>query len=338
MVVDPTEPGQPAPGRSLRVCAVVVTYRPQPELLARVLDALLPQVDQVLLLDNASPGEDPGKAASPRLRQHRCRRNRGLAWTQNLGARWAWRQGFDAVLTMDQDSVPAADMVARLIEVATGPDRARLAAVAARPVDARSGRPFPILTDGPVTPGSAWVACEFTIASGMLITREAWRAVGPMRAELFIDHVDTDWCLRARAGGWLLALVPRARLEHRLGDGGLRLWLGRWRWLPFHSPLRHYYMVRNSRWLDRQPYAARGASHRTLLRAVGVVLLSLVFLAHRRERAGMVWQAWHDAGAGRMGGWRGRKPGAVAPGAHTSAEGRQTRRTEGSRRVRRGMD
>ncbi len=297
----------------MRVCALVVTYRPQPELLAGVLAALAPQVAQVLVLDNASPGPadaigDPPRLegaspGAPNIRFHRCRHNRGLAWTQNLGARWAWRRGFDAVLTMDQDSVAEPGMVAALVAVATGPAANRLAAVAPRPVDARTGRPFPLIEADTAESGAGWVSCRFMIASGMLIRHSTWREVGPMRSALFIDHVDTEWCLRARAAGWLLGVVPVARLAHRLGDGGRRVWLGRWRWFPFHTPLRHYYMVRNSLWLGRQPFVSRTWWRRTLWRSAGVVILSLIFLPARRERAHRVWQAWVDARRGRMGPW-----------------------------------
>lgn len=291
----------------MRICAIIVTYQPQPALLARVLAALAPQVQQVLVLDNASATPPtPAALGEPTVgvRWHRCRRNRGLAWTQNLGARWAWRNGFDAILTMDQDSVPASDMVARLAVVLGTAQGERLAAVAPRPCDALTGRPFPLIEADPATGDSDWVSCRFMIASGMLISRSAWRNVGPMQSALFIDHVDTEWCLRARARGWLLGVVPAARLEHRLGDGGRRVWLGRWRWFPFHSPRRHYYMVRNSLWLGRQSFVAPAWWRRTVWRAAGVILLSLVFLPARRDRLRQVWQAWRDARANRMGPWR----------------------------------
>ena len=106
-------------GRTIKVCAIVVTYRPDLQLLARLLDALAGQVDQVLVLDNATPVSDVFMESTTTVRRHRCVRNRGLAWTQNMGARWAWRVGFDAVLMMDQDSIARPGMVAELLTVAS---------------------------------------------------------------------------------------------------------------------------------------------------------------------------------------------------------------------------
>ncbi len=330
MPPEPAEAGRP----SLRICAVVVAYLPQPELLARVLDALATQVDQVLLLDNASPGSGaepadgaPGHRAGAhcgagdtladgrgRVRRHRCRVNRGLAWTQNLGARWAWRAGFDAVLLMDQDSEPQPGMVAELAAVLALAGARPVAAVGPRPVDAFTGRPFPIVgvppalalsvAPEPVTTAPRWSPCAFMIASGMLIPRAAWVAVGGMRAALFIDHIDTEWCLRARAAGWGLRIARQAHLEHRLGDGGSWMWIGRWRWFPHHRPLRHYYMVRNSIWLAGRPSIDARLRAQLLFRAVSVVLFSLFLLPQRTERLWRAGCAVRDALAGRLGACR----------------------------------
>lgn len=309
----------------LRICAVVVTYQPQPELLRRVLATLSAQVDQVLLLDNASPGAGDGDDFAPvprvgagstsddrlgQVRRHRCRVNRGLAWTQNLGARWAWRAGFDAILLMDQDSEPKPGMVAELAAVLMLPGSGTIAAVGPRPVDAVSRRVFPIIgvagtpeqpSADPADTAARWSPCAFMIASGMLIPRAAWMAVGGMRAALFIDHVDTEWCLRARAAGWSLRIAHQAHLEHRLGEGGHWLWIGRWRWFAHHRPLRHYYMVRNTIWLARRRSIDARVRAQLLFRAVSVVLFSLILLPLRAERLLWACRAARDGLSGRLG-------------------------------------
>jgi len=45
---------------------------------------------------------------------------------------------------------------------------------------------------------------DMLIASGCLIPADVLRDVGLMDDALFIDHVDTDWCMRARARGYRL--------------------------------------------------------------------------------------------------------------------------------------
>jgi rhamnosyltransferase len=67
-----------------------------------------------------------------------------------------------------------------------------------------------------------------------------------MDETLFIDHVDTEWCLRAKARGFAIFATRQAVLRSSLGDRTFRFWFGRWRYAPLHSPIRHYYMLRNS--------------------------------------------------------------------------------------------
>ena len=73
-------------------------------------------------------------------------------------------------------------------------------------------------------PANAPYEVSFLISSGTLVPCSALLALRGMRSNYFIDHVDTEWCLRARAAGYLLLVVPEARLYHRLGDSVRRIW------------------------------------------------------------------------------------------------------------------
>ena len=57
------------------------------------------------------------------------------------------------------------------------------------------------------------------IASGMLMSREAWRVVGPFCEKLFIDWVDTEWCWRALANNMIIVQTPSVIISHELGYG-----------------------------------------------------------------------------------------------------------------------
>ena len=80
--------------------------------------------------------------------------------------------------------------------------------------------------------------------------------VGLMEEGLFIDQVDTEWCLRARAAGYRVFGACGAVLDHRLGDSSNRLWFGRWRRLPRHQAFRYYYIFRNTVLLFRRRYVS----------------------------------------------------------------------------------
>jgi len=108
----------------------------------------------------------------------------------------------------------------------------------------------------PCSSPNAAVECDTLIASGSLIPLEVVERVGGMEEALFIDQVDTEWCLRARSQGYRVYGACGAVLEHRLGETAQRFWAGRWRRLPRHRPFRYYYIFRNTILVSRRKYTS----------------------------------------------------------------------------------
>src|SRR5690606_31053590 len=65
------------------------------------------------------------------------------------------------------------------------------------------------------------VEIDHLISSGSLIDMRAIDFVGNFVDELFIDGVDTEWCLRVRHHGLLILGVGRAAMQHNIGDAYL---------------------------------------------------------------------------------------------------------------------
>ena len=241
------------------VVAVVVTFRPDVAVTSVLLRALAPQVEHLVLVDNGSDA-----ATVEALRAELATvdgelvalgTNLGIAEAQNRGIERARALGARAVLLSDQDSVPAGDMVERLV---AGLARARaehgpVAAVGPVTVDERNTGAALLFSDrrwGPrraevPADDGALVPATFLIASGCLVDVAALDAVGTMNAAWFIDHIDLEWGLRARRAGYGLYGVVGARLGHALGDRVQRI-PGRERDVHIHSPVRNYYMARNT--------------------------------------------------------------------------------------------
>jgi rhamnosyltransferase len=244
---------------SSRVGAVVVTYRPDIEKLERVIEAIGSQVASVVVVDNGSPQPLVADLRAlcgqfgARLVEEPV--NVGIASAQNRGAKLLLADPCDYVLLLDHDSVPAANMVAELLkaDVALRSDGQHVGAVGPVCEDFRTGSQWPFVRLEGVflrriscSLEYPFVRTDFLIASGSLIHRSVFEVVGPMNDSFFIDHVDTEWCLRAGAAGFSMFGVCSARLDHELGDRILRLWFLRWREVPVHTPVRLYYMFRNT--------------------------------------------------------------------------------------------
>ncbi|MEN9374620.1 MAG: hypothetical protein RIR79_2172 [Pseudomonadota bacterium] len=247
-----------------KIIAVVVTYRPDLSRLHAQFHALAPQVAAVVWVDNASGVDFQAQNFNHHLIQ--LDTNTGIAHAQNMGIAWAKEQAATHILLMDQDSQPAPDMVKHLMQALC--QRPDAAAVGPRYSDDRQNAhataksPFVRLNQSgwgferiPCEPDQNLIPVDCLIASGSLIPMNVFDKVGLMRADWFIDYVDTEWCLRARQYSLPCYGVCSASMSHSLGENPF-YFMGRA--FPVHSPLRHYYQIRNAIFLIKTPWVSWG--------------------------------------------------------------------------------
>ncbi len=306
------------PGDSFTVAAVVVAYRPDLESLRQLVDALTPQVAHTILVVNG-PLEPEAEASLPGLHpSHTTRlgnaRNVGLAAAQNQGIEVARQQGVDAVVFFDQDSLPPIGAVAALAHAwrerdAEG-DSPGAVGVAYQGAGSRHWPGFVSIRwwgfgRRPCRSDADIVEADFLISSGSLIPLCVLDDVGGMDEALFIDHVDTEWCLRAAAKGYRFFGVCGVRMTHALGEHSQRIWFGRWRQVSSHHPVRYYYMFRNSVLLYRRRYVRLDWKLGDMLRSLQMLVFFGLFASRRREVLAMMFRGWRDGLRNRGGAFEG---------------------------------
>lgn len=256
-----------------RVAAAIVSFHPNAAQLTCILHTLRRQVEQVVLVNNAPLSADLSSRIdllSDFVTQINLPTNIGLASAQNIALRHAAAQGATHALLLDQDSSPPPDLVSELLS-ADQELRAcgiALAAVGPRLIDADSGSEWPFedtwlgATNAPPL-AERFVIVDYLRASGSLIDLDVWRRSGEFLDYLFIDHIDLEWCLRARAMGYLSVGVRSIAMSHLIGEGFVRF-LGRMH--PLHSAQRNYYVFRNSVALLKLPHVPGGWKRNEMLR------------------------------------------------------------------------
>ena len=268
------------------VLCIIVTFNPDVASLKGTVNALLSQVQKILVIDNKSDEPLTGcivaLAAHEQVEVIRCNDNIGLAAAQNLGITHAQVRGFEYVLLLDQDSHPDSSFTQQLIQAFSKGPLELIGAVGPTIVDRRSSREALLARTNTKIP--FMIEKDFIISSGTLIKTSVLGCVGGMNESLFIDHVDHDWCLRARALNYGIYQTSEATLFHALGDQVIRLWLFRWRNFSVHSPLRNYYKVRNAFFLSKQCYVPTYWKHFFLKQSLMVALLSMVIASRRLQR------------------------------------------------------
>lgn len=209
--------------------------------------------------------------------------NTGIAHAQNVGISMALSGGAQTIIFFDQDSTFGADfMLALVAPLRTGvPD-----IVSPRCLDADTHAELPSKRLAPYgraepvycNPQTAPCPTDIVISSGTAATREAIELAGFLDEDLFIDFVDTEWCLRCRSKDIPIRVIHDAVMYHRIGsrsvvEGAITVMV--------HSPERCYYQIRNGFHLFRKHHISRLFAAREL---AAVMVNRLFLLRHVDDR------------------------------------------------------
>ena len=243
---------------SLSVGSVTMSYN-SAHVLPRQIEALLRQtrpLQEIIVVDNAS-SDGTAELLAERFPQVKV-----LPMSENLGAGGALAAGLayaalgkqhDWIWTLDDDSVPNDDAIQNLLEAAEGQGAdSEIGMLAPLPVHRETNIAYPPLLwrEGYVKPPPellqqpVWFA-DLVFVSGCLVRRDVVEKIGLPRADFFMDFIDFEYCLRARASGYKIAVVSRCELGHQVGNARRVRLFGYSALWPDHSAWREYYISRN---------------------------------------------------------------------------------------------
>lgn len=248
------------------VWAIVICYFPSRNEIMRLLLGLSGQVRQTLVMNNGGIGSDLLAELTAMAFV------RVVDLGENVGIGAALNRAFSELVlhqvvygvTFDQDSQPPPNHVSSLlfarkkIEISGSANR-RIGAIGPSFYDVRDGRfdyPF-FRASGLVVQrvkrelGKMVPSVDVLITSGMLVPVALWRR-HPFLDFLFIEHVDTEWCLRTLNEGYEHFGCFDVQMCHELSDGQPVIFAG----IIFlrYSALRRYYYFRNTAFLISRNY------------------------------------------------------------------------------------
>ena len=296
------------------VCAIIVTYYPDRSRLEKLLKTLVNQTAAIIIVDNNS---DTNFQSYLKENQHivqviSLQKNMGVATAQNTGIKAAIDKGYEYVLLLDQDSVPHEHMVSLLYEAYSSLKESGqlVSGVGPAYTNPRSVKDPHFLVSGILGyrkrycdphKHRQYVHVKCLISSGSLVETSVIQRIGYMEEGLFIDHVDTEWFLRAGSLGYAAYGVCAAELEHTLGAAAIKFWLFGVRTKIVHQPFRYYYMFRNSAVLYRRPYVPFNWKVADFLSRVKTVIFLLLFSEDRTKNLKYIKSGIFDGLKGRLG-------------------------------------
>ena len=227
-----------------KVAAIIVSYNPDSNLFDSI-NLLLNQVEKVIIVDNGSKEKYVKYIKSineDKIEIILNKENLGIATALNIGVRKALENGYEWILTMDQDSKASPDMVKKMFNVYNSinrEERKDLLSIFPNFVDER------IQSIEENSNMNSYEYVDADITSGNLLRKEVFEKVGFFDDSLFIDLVDTDFCMRLNEKGIKMIKIRDAVLYHSLGESKtIKGILGSFN-TSNHSALRRYYMTRN---------------------------------------------------------------------------------------------
>lgn len=223
---------------SPRIAGTVVLYHPDSDVISNIRSYL----DDIAVLYVVDNSESPNKEIVDQILNldkiaylHNGE-NLGIARALNIAARKAIEDGYDFLLTMDQDSFASPCMINHMLECVKIRDVSKIGIIG----------PFHITDFDDKVAGPE--DCEIvvtTMTSGNLLNLLVYQCVGPFLDDLFIDQVDIEYCLRLKQKGYQVVQANRATLRHGLGNITTAKILFKQLRTSNHSPLRRYYITRN---------------------------------------------------------------------------------------------
>lgn len=236
-----------------KACAVLVTFNPDTDFLDNVSE-VANAVDKIFIVDNASAKDNfihEHKFSSSNIEFIFNSANMGIATALNIGVRRALDEGFQWVLTLDQDTFISKQSLDQMFVAYDGmPEKETIGILAPVHYDKKTGYQSSFIRGlkGPYTPR------EIVMTSGNLIPRATFEKVGFYDDDLFIEYVDHDYCLKAKAHGLKVILVKEVQMGHSLGN------IRQHRWGPLfffshnYAAVRRYYRARNRLILYRRHF------------------------------------------------------------------------------------
>lgn len=284
------------------IFAVIVCYNPDWEKLIQLTSKLIGSGVVPIVVDNGIFSKR--FEGFPEVEYMALGDNFGIAEAQNIGISSALDKQADAVLFFDQDSEISADFITNLCSPMRYGNENVVAPIFR---SKRYGFFYKVVKYSPgkgIKKIKPSVGEDFytniAISSGTLVKRSVFEKVGLMKAEFFIDYVDTEWCLRAYSVGIKVYVNTAAIMDHEIGDKTLNF--GQFN-VPVHSGYRRYYRIRNSFHLLRCSHVPKYLAIREITYSIIHQLILVAFCPNKRGYLKSLFYGIKDGLLNKTGKW-----------------------------------
>ncbi|MBQ9610758.1 MAG: glycosyltransferase family 2 protein [Lachnospiraceae bacterium] len=231
--------------------AGIVTYNPDYERLEANVKAITKQVKKVVIIDNASISSEVTDKISFVYNTELIKNNKnmGMAYALNLIMKYAYDNGYEWVITLDQDSVCPENIIGEaetLIDDKSlfhrSLESSKIAMIVPVICESASGE---ICTLGSAVSSERYQEVKKCITSAAITNVGLWKKIRGFDSRLFIDYVDYDYAVRCIKAEYKIIRMNNVILDHHIGKSEYRKFLWAKVRVANHTPVRKYYIARN---------------------------------------------------------------------------------------------
>ncbi len=223
----------------MKIAGTVILFNPDKHIISNI-DSYYPSLKNLYVVDNTGkPSEEliaPIKHLENIFYLHDGE-NKGIASRLNEICFLAIKDGYEWLLTMDQDSLfekNTFENYLTCIHEFEEKEMVSMFGVGYYGDRNEKGNCYSLQTNQLIT-------------SGSIVNLKLFSVIGGFDEALFIDEVDFEYCLRSASKGFRIFQFPNIFLTHKLGELSYHRSFKNNRITPriLHSPFRIYYITRN---------------------------------------------------------------------------------------------
>ncbi|MEK3941948.1 glycosyltransferase [Paenibacillus sp. FSL L8-0323] len=237
-----------------KYCGVVVLFNPDDDVRLNI-DSYLESVSKLYIIDNSKVENNlllNEIRTKEKLEYIPLGENMGLAYALNLGCRKAVLDGFDYILTMDQDSrfeKFAVNKMISFIEKSAVHYSIVSPNVSSVYYDESSNQDEIAYTH---LKNDEIVERNWVMTSGSLMCLKDYQKAGGFDESLFIAHIDIDIAIKFDQFGGKIIQIGNAIIYQRFGNSKPKKFFWKTIYPSFASPVRTYYLFRNQKYLEKK--------------------------------------------------------------------------------------
>ena len=234
-----------------KVCAAIITYNID-EKIIEVVNSIINQVDYVVIIDNNSKQETISILTelknNKKVQLIFNSSNNGIAKALNQGVKFAKSKNMDWILTLDHDSVCETNMVKKMIDVYNQISlKEKVGILAPKVFEINKQKFISKLTDE----NSISSEIKDCIQSGAMFKMNLFDTIGYFNEDLFIYHVDYEYCERVLQNSYKIIQCNNTILEHEEGYKIEKRFLELKTFYNNYSSIAIYYITRNTIYMSK---------------------------------------------------------------------------------------